>query len=74
MERKEHLIEVCPVCGSSDIYYEAGGYAGKLYHCKRCGYIGALVVEADSAMIEAIRSEYEKEIASRESRDDPEGD
>ncbi|WP_366070331.1 hypothetical protein [Methanothrix sp.] len=60
MDKKEHLIEVCPVCGSSDIYYEAGGYAGKLYHCKRCGYIGALVVEADSAMIEAIRSEYEK--------------
>lgn len=71
MERKEHLIEVCPVCGSSDIYYEAGGYAGKLYHCKRCGYIGALVVEADSAMIEAIRSEYEKGTASR---NDPEGD
>jgi len=66
MDRKEHLIEVCPVCGSSDIYYEAGGYAGKLYHCKRCGYVGALVVEADSAMIEAIRSEYEKGAASRD--------
>ena len=70
MGRNEHLIEVCPVCGSSDIYYEAGGYAGKLYHCKRCGYIGALVVEADSAMIEAIRSEYEK---GTESEQDHEG-
>jgi len=71
MDRKEHMIEVCPVCGSSDIYYEAGGYTGKVYHCKRCGYIGALVVEADSAMIEAIRSEYEKGAASR---GEPDGD
>ncbi len=64
MDKKDRMIEVCPVCGSSEIYYEAGGYTGKLYHCKRCGYIGALVVEADDAMIEAIRSEYER--SSRE--------
>ncbi len=64
MDKKDRMIEVCPVCGSSEIYYEAGGYTGKLYHCKRCNYIGALVVEADDAMIEAIRSEYER--SSRE--------
>ncbi|MBI4393420.1 MAG: hypothetical protein HY556_06455 [Euryarchaeota archaeon] len=36
----------CPECGSQDLYYEAGAMIGK-YHCKRCDYIGALVIEED---------------------------
>ncbi|MDD1739937.1 MAG: hypothetical protein LUQ30_03710, partial [Methanothrix sp.] len=32
--------EVCPVCGSSDLYLEAGGYTGNLYRCKSCDYMG----------------------------------
>lgn len=52
-------IEVCPVCGGSDLYYEAGGYTGKVYHCKICGYIGALIVEADEEMARAIKEDYE---------------
>jgi len=51
--------EVCPVCGGSDLYYEAGGYTGKVYHCKNCGYIGALIVEADEEMARAIKEDYE---------------
>jgi rubrerythrin len=51
--------EVCPVCGSTDLYYEAGGYTGKVYHCKNCGYIGVLIVEADEEMAKAIREDYE---------------
>lgn len=65
-EKKEHkekkeMVEVCPVCGSSELYYEAGGSVGKVYHCKDCNYIGALVIEADEEMIEAIKEEYERE-------------
>ena len=37
----------CPVCGSTGIYLVAGGYAGMLYRCKKCGYEGAFVVEED---------------------------
>ncbi len=51
--------EVCPVCGSTDLYYEAGGYTGNIYHCKNCGYMGALIVEADEEMVRAIKEDYE---------------
>jgi RNA polymerase subunit RPABC4/transcription elongation factor Spt4 len=58
--KQEKVLEICPVCGSADLYYEAGGYTGKLYHCKRCDYMGALIVEADEEMARAIREEYEQ--------------
>ncbi len=35
---------VCPVCGSKDIELDAGGYTGK-YRCKKCGYVGVLILE-----------------------------
>jgi major membrane immunogen (membrane-anchored lipoprotein) len=57
--RKSNEVEVCPVCASSDLYCEAGGYTGNQYHCKNCGYIGALIIEADEGMIEAIKEDYE---------------
>ena len=49
------MMTVCPVCGSSDLYYEAGGSIGKVYHCKDCGYVGALVVEANEKMVDALK-------------------
>ncbi|AKB82523.1 hypothetical protein MSBR3_1945 [Methanosarcina barkeri 3] len=55
---QEKLIEVCPVCGNADLYYEVGGYAGAVYHCKECGYVGAFVIEANEEMIEKIRENY----------------
>lgn len=57
---QDKIREVCPVCGSSELYLEAGGYTGKLYHCKKCDYMGALIVEADEEMARAIRDDYEK--------------
>ncbi|KXS41815.1 MAG: hypothetical protein AWU59_1915 [Methanolobus sp. T82-4] len=51
-------MQVCPVCGSTDLYYEAGGVEG-LYHCKYCGYIGSFVVDANEEMAKLIRKEYE---------------
>jgi RNA polymerase subunit RPABC4/transcription elongation factor Spt4 len=56
--KSETMLEVCPICGSTDLYYEAGGYTGKIYHCKNCEYVGALVVEADEGMVEAIKDDY----------------
>jgi len=47
---EEELIEVCPICGSPELYYEAGGVEG-LYHCKHCGYIGAFVIDANKEMM-----------------------
>ncbi len=55
----EKTLEICPVCGSTDLYYEVGGYTGKVYHCKKCEYIGPLIVEADEEMAEAIKEDYE---------------
>ncbi|MEW5936398.1 MAG: hypothetical protein AB1665_01075 [Candidatus Thermoplasmatota archaeon] len=42
---KKRTVLTCPHCGSSDLYYEAGLVTGYKYHCKRCHYIGALVLE-----------------------------
>ncbi|AEH61261.1 hypothetical protein Mzhil_1417 [Methanosalsum zhilinae DSM 4017] len=61
IEPDEKMIKVCPVCGNSDLYYEAGGYMGMVYHCKNCGYIGSLVVEANEEMIKKIKEDYRSE-------------
>ncbi len=58
--KPEKVQEVCPVCGNSELYLEAGGYTGKIYHCKNCDYMGALIVEADGEMARAIREDYEQ--------------
>ena len=44
---KKRTIRVltCPQCGSADLYYENALITGYKYHCKKCGYIGAFVVE-----------------------------
>jgi uncharacterized Zn finger protein len=54
----EETVQVCPVCGSIDLYYEAGGVEG-MYHCKHCGYIGSFIIEANEEMARLIREEYE---------------
>ena len=59
--KPENIREVCPVCGSSELDLEAGGYTGKLYRCKNCDYLGALIVEANEEMARAIREDYKKE-------------
>lgn len=64
---EEKFIEVCPVCGSSDWYYEAGGYTGKLYHCKHCGYIGTFIVAGNQEMIDAIKEDYKHKEGTEES-------
>jgi hypothetical protein len=41
----------CPRCRSLAIYVETGGYTGNIYHCKTCGYRGALVLEVDEGEV-----------------------
>lgn len=53
-------ILTCPHCGSSDLYYENAMITGIVYHCKRCDYIGPLVLEQDIDEEEIIKNEEEK--------------
>jgi len=38
-------LQVCPKCLGTRIDLYLGGYAGKLYHCLDCGYVGAIIIE-----------------------------
>lgn len=40
-------FKICPECGSTNIYYEAGMILGEIYKCNDCGYIGSLILEID---------------------------
>ena len=44
-EKKKKKVLRCPHCGSDDITYELGLITGYKYHCKKCQYVGVLVVE-----------------------------
>jgi uncharacterized Zn finger protein len=57
---KEKTTKVCPICGSAKLYYEVGGKIGFVYHCKNCGYVGSLIVEANEKMVQALKDEYAK--------------
>jgi len=47
--QKKHFSTLhCPCCDSTRIYIPTGGYTGTYYHCKDCGYEGALVIEHES--------------------------
>jgi len=57
---KEKTTKVCPICGSAKLYYEVGGKIGFVYHCKNCGYVGSLIVEANEEMVQVLKDEYTK--------------
>lgn len=46
-KKKPRTVLTCPQCGSADLYYEAALITGYKYHCKKCDYIGAFVIEKD---------------------------
>ncbi len=54
--RSRGRVLLCPECGSADLYYEAGLTTGYKYHCKRCNYIGAFVVEKEVEDLETEES------------------
>jgi len=37
----------CPVCLSTDIYWDARGLYATLYYCRQCGYQGAFILEVE---------------------------
>ncbi len=45
--KRPKTVLTCPECGSADLYYESGLITGYKYHCKKCGYIGAFVIEKE---------------------------
>ena len=46
-KKRKLSVLTCPQCGSADLYYEAALITGYKYHCKKCNYIGAFVVEKE---------------------------
>ena len=44
----------CPKCNSADITHYMGAQFGK-YECKKCGYIGVIVIEKDEIKQRKIR-------------------
>ncbi|RLE89696.1 MAG: TFIIB-type zinc ribbon-containing protein [Thermoprotei archaeon] len=40
-------IVVCPICLGSRIDLYLGGYAGKIYRCLDCGYVGSIILEME---------------------------
>ncbi len=40
---------ICPICKSDRINLYLGGYAGMLYQCSSCDYIGPVVIEVDNS-------------------------
>jgi len=49
-------VIVCPLCFSKNIVLFVGGYAGKIYRCLDCGYVGPLVLEVEDKEYERLRS------------------
>ena len=50
-------VKRCPQCGSSDIIYENALVTGYKYRCKKCDYIGALILEEDYDVDELLEEE-----------------
>jgi predicted RNA-binding Zn-ribbon protein involved in translation (DUF1610 family) len=48
MKARKRKVLVCPQCGSSEVYYENALITGYKYHCNKCQYIGALILEKDA--------------------------
>ena len=44
---KKMVAQICPECGHDELYLEGGLIAGHIYHCKKCDYVGAFVLERE---------------------------
>jgi DNA-directed RNA polymerase subunit M/transcription elongation factor TFIIS len=53
-------ILTCPQCGSSDLFYENAMITGIVYHCKKCDYVGPVVLERDMTEEELAAMEKDK--------------
>jgi len=53
-------LQVCPKCLGTRIDLYLGGYAGKLYHCLDCGYVGAIIIETTYESYANLRKQVEE--------------
>jgi hypothetical protein len=51
-------MKFCPRCGSTDIEWVIPQTWSK-WECRRCGYIGPLIIE-DGVIADQLRKEYEE--------------
>ncbi len=46
MQKKKPKTEICPVCkAKNSMFLYMGGHLGILYKCKKCGYVGPIIIE-----------------------------
>jgi len=61
--QKKHSSTLhCPRCDSTRIYNPTCGYTGTYYHCKDCGYEGALVIEHEKREHESEDQDFSGKI------------
>jgi len=69
-------VLVCPICASTEIELDTGGYTGK-YYCKKCGYVGSFIIELndseykkllEAGELENFIREKQKEMSKEEKR------
>lgn len=60
-------IKKCPNCGGEEVYWYAGAITGS-YQCRKCGYIGPLVVEETRIRSAAKRAGKRKKKPARSRR------
>lgn len=61
----DDMLFCCPNCGHRELYYEAGMKLGPLYRCKRCGYIGTFVIEANRELRQLILNGQNRETGDK---------
>ena len=50
----QNRLKVCPKCFSTRVNLYLGGYAGKLYKCIDCNYIGPIIIETTYENYESL--------------------
>ncbi len=44
---RRRSVLLCPQCGSANVTLIAGSIVGQVYRCRRCDYVGSLILETD---------------------------
>ncbi|MCU0861929.1 MAG: hypothetical protein MUE65_06400 [Methanomassiliicoccales archaeon] len=65
---RQVIIQQCPQCKSTNIFYDLGGVTGRVYRCHDCDYIGPVVIETELTedevkALEQARGDLEKSSA-----------
>ncbi len=55
------MVRICPTCGSTNIYWVAGGLIGAIYKCNDCGYEGTFVLEVKPSDLQRFQKELNSE-------------